>query len=80
MQSKRFGVLSRAAVRVAALALAALAAGCLSQSTPTPLRDDAANARPETSAASASPVQTSPPATAAPAARGFRQRLRGRHR
>lgn len=60
-EARRFDALSNAAVRVAMLALCALASGCLSQS-------GASNAKPEALAAFASPTQTAPPAQAANAA------------
>lgn len=64
---KRFDASSRAAVGVAALALCALAAGCLSQSVPAPA-GGAADAKPGALVAGASPDQTVSPAPAADAA------------
>lgn len=59
-EARRFDATARAAVRVAMLALCALASGCLSQS-------GASNAKPEALAAFASPTQTAPsPAVESP--------------
>jgi hypothetical protein len=60
---RRCNALSRAAACVVALALCALAAGCLTQSAPAPSSGGASNAKPEASAASPTPA---PAADAAP--------------